>query len=263
MGGPAAARPTDEAFVGRLEDFRSLTPALRVVRTCLGITLVAAVLNGTLSLFATAVTGWAISFDPAGGSARLDAMDVPAGVRDLVGALTGLAAAAGVVLTLSVLVTGVSLIRWQTRALQNMTALGHLPRWPPAAAALAWFVPVWSLFAPKQTFDDLWRSSAPVPRGVPDDAPLETVRVPWWHGLWWGLWTGAVLLVGASALRMSQSLTLAGMLVDLLSEVVVASALAGAVLLLIRILRLTSSRQHARYAERAVALGWPREPPGI
>jgi hypothetical protein len=230
-------------------DYRSAGPRLRAARIGIGVALVAVVIDAFLSLVAASVTGWAIGIDPAGAAARLDQLNVSTGVADLLGRMMVIATAAWVALTLTSLTAGVNLIRWQTAALANLRALDPgRPRLPPWLAAVAWLVPVWSLFGPLLSFLDLWRSGD---RVASDRSATRRFRVPAAHAGWWVLWQGALLLTALSMIRMSRSPTLATLLTEQLNQVVVDGALVGAGLLLLRILTQTTARQDARHAERS------------
>lgn len=247
MAGPKAAeRGIATPSVG--VEYRSAAPRLRAARIGIGVALVAVVIDAFLSLVAASVTGWAVGIDPAGAAARLDELNVSAGVADLLGRVMVIATAAWVALVLSLLAAGVNLIRWQTAALANLRALDPgRTRLPPWLAAAAWLVPVWSLFGPLLSFVDLWRGGDPA---TPDRAATRGFRIPAALAGWWSLWQGALLLTALSIIRMSRSPTLGTMLTEQLIQVVVDGALVGAGLLLLRILTQTTTRQDARYAER-------------
>jgi hypothetical protein len=95
------------------------------------------------------------------------------------------------------LVAAVVFIRWFHRAYANLPAvgidgLGHGTAW----AIGAWFVPIVSLFWPKQIADEIWRGS---------DPSLEPDRRCSWRqgkasvlvGAWWLAFITSSLLVGA------------------------------------------------------------------
>jgi Domain of unknown function (DUF4328) len=249
MGAPGAAEQHVDS--PPRQRYRSAALRLRAARIGIGITLVAAVIDSFLSLVAASVTGWAIGIDPAGAAASLNQLNVSAGVADLLGRMTVIATAAWVAMVLTLLAAGINLLRWQTAAVANLTALGHRrPRSAPWLAAAAWLVPIWSSFGPLVTFVDLWRSSDPAAPDQADRSTPRTVRVPARHAAWWGLWLGALLLTAFGVVRMSRNPTLGTMLTEQLSQVVVDGALVGAGLLLVRILTETTARQDARHAAR-------------
>lgn len=74
--------------------------------------------------------------------------------------------------------TAVFFLRWLHRSYRNISALGHRPRFTAGWAVGYWFIPIVSLFRPKQVMDELWERT--------DDAPAgqRTATVP----VWWGLW---------------------------------------------------------------------------
>lgn len=95
---------------------------------------------------------------------------------------------------------GVAFVLWTSRVYRNLPALGaDEPRFRPVWAVLGWFVPVVSLWRPKQLIDDAWRI------GDPDLPPTMTPR---WRGRpvssllhwWWGLFLVSTLLASATLL---------------------------------------------------------------
>lgn len=244
---PAPAAPSTGAF-------RSARPELRAARVGIGVAIVAAAAEGVVSLVAAAVTGWAMSIDPGGGTAPVDRMHVSAGVAGLMRDVMAIATGAWLLVGLSLVVGAVGVVRWQCAALANMAALGARPRRSPAAAAAAWFVPVWALLAPKQTFDDLWRSSEPGLPPSPERTALDAVALPPAHAVWRGLWVGAQVVNLAGAIRPTRDGTLATMHAEQLTMVGVDLALVAAGLLLHHILAITTARQEARWAEMGTAV---------
>lgn len=95
------------------------------------------------------------------------------------------------------LVTAVVFIRWFHRAYANLPAVGisglrHGTAW----AIGAWFVPIVSLFWPKQIADEIWRGSDPSLE--PDQGPSwGQGKVPVVVGAWWLAFIASGLLVGA------------------------------------------------------------------
>jgi hypothetical protein len=95
------------------------------------------------------------------------------------------------------IVTAVVFIRWFHRAYANLPAVGteglrHGTAW----AIGAWFVPIASLFWPKQIADEIWRGSDP--SSEPDQGPsLGSGKVPAIVGVWWLAFIASGLLVGA------------------------------------------------------------------
>lgn len=249
MVGPKTSERRVNPAWPRTTSYRTAAPQLRAARIGVGTAVVAAVLDGFLSLVAAAVTGWAIAIDPAAQTAPLDALQVSVGVSDLLNAVMDIAAAAWLLLVLTLLTGWVSLIRWQLVALANLPALGHRrPRFTPWSAVAAWVVPVWSLFGPPQAFSELWRTSDPATPDPPEGSAQPAGRVPGPHALWWGLWLSALVLTGLGVLRMTNEPTLGTLLTGHFSQVVVAGALVGAGLQLLQILSLTTARQDTRAA---------------
>ncbi len=111
------------------------------------------------------------------------------------------------------------------------------------------FVPVWSLYAPKAVFDELWRSGDPPPVGPPDPSVV-AAGLPHPISLWWGLWIGAVLGTLVAVLRLGSGPTLAMVRTGHLTQLVVDVALVVAGMLLLHLVTLTTNRQDARHTER-------------
>jgi hypothetical protein len=85
----------------------------------------------------------------------------------------------------ALLVTGILFIIWLYRATQNLTALGAGKlRYGPGWAIGAWFIPIFSLWGPKQVINDAWRASDPDLPAWHGDA-WRGKPVPWWWMLWW------------------------------------------------------------------------------
>ena len=97
------------------------------------------------------------------------------------------------------LVAGVVFIRWFYRAYANLPAvgiegLGRRTGW----AIGAWFVPIASLFWPKQIADEIWRGSDPSLEPDQSDG-WRHGRVPVFFGVWWLAFIGSGLLVAAGS----------------------------------------------------------------
>jgi Domain of unknown function (DUF4328) len=86
---------------------------------------------------------------------------------------------------LAALVTAGVFISWFYRAYRNLRRLGvQNLRYGPGWAIGAWFVPILSLFRPKQIANDIWRGSE---RGVEVSVQWRQVEVPALIHWWWGL----------------------------------------------------------------------------
>jgi hypothetical protein len=170
--------------------------------------------------------------------------DAEADANDLRQAVIGIVQ--GVVFVL----TAAFFIAWFHRAYSNLPALGATSlRFGRGWAVGAWFVPILSLWRPKQIANDIWRASNPVlPR---DAADAWHDPVPPLFAFWWGAFViGQSLYSGATRLSFRA---------DDLDELRTASSLLtaadvvgviGGVLALLVVRRMT-----ARQQARAAALG--------
>ena len=96
------------------------------------------------------------------------------------------------------LATAIAFIVWFRRAYRNTAGLGATGmRYKPGWSIGAWFVPILTLFRPKQITNDIWRASDPeLPR-----------RANGWQGnhvdglihWWWAIWIVATILGNVSA----------------------------------------------------------------
>ena len=109
---------------------------------------------------------------------------------------------AGVVLLLFswplTLMTGVTFISWLYLAAVNARRRGAALRRPAGWAIAGWFVPVVSLWRPKQMLDDVWRASVP---GIPAGVDLRQVRKSSLVTAWWTAWLLAGALPGFGLVR--------------------------------------------------------------
>jgi Domain of unknown function (DUF4328) len=150
--------------------------------------LVVAGLVDTLAVV-TGLASYRLADRAASGSATFEQFNAAEARHDLV-ILTQMAV---------YLVAAVVFIRWFHRAYANLPAvgiegLGHSPGW----AIGAWFVPVVSLFWPKQIADEIWRGSDPSLE--PDQGrDWRRGKVPLFFGLWWLAFIASSLLVGAGS----------------------------------------------------------------
>lgn len=246
-GGVVRAARTPGALA---RDYRSLRPALHQARAAVRIAVLTLAAKFVVGLLAAAVTGWVLTINPAARAAPWQSMGVSDNVMALVITANRVDMATFAVSSLAMLVAGLFVIRWQLAALRNLAALGAAPaRWSPLAAGAAWFVPVWNLFAPKQVFDQLWRSSEP---GRPADvtpAEVDAIELPRFLTAWWVLWVGANLLNGTVAFATVTTGTVASMLTAQLTSVPVCAALVGAGMYLRRVMSSITRRQESRQAE--------------
>jgi len=96
------------------------------------------------------------------------------------------------------LATGVTFISWLYLAAVNARRRGAAPRRPAGWAIAGWFVPVLSLWRPKQVLDDIWRASVP---GVPPGIDLRKVPKSCLVTGWWAAWLLAGALPGFGPMR--------------------------------------------------------------
>ncbi len=211
------------------------------------LTLVAKFVVGLLT---AAVTGWVLTINPAAGNASWQSMGVSNNVLALVLTANRIDMATFALSGLTMLAAGLFVIRWQLSAMRNLPALGAGPaQLSPLVAAVAWFVPVWNLFAPKQVFDHLWRSSEP---GRPVDltsSAVEPVHPPRFLTAWWALWAGASVAYVTVTFATVTTGTVASLLTAQLTTVAVCAALSAAGMYLGQVLSSTTRRQELRRAE--------------
>jgi hypothetical protein len=84
-------------------------------------------------------------------------------------------------------VAGILFLRWFHRAYRNLLSLGTKRRWRAGWAIGYWFIPILSLFRPKQIANEIWRGSNPA-LGSGRSSSIPAVL-----SLWWGAWIIAVL----------------------------------------------------------------------
>jgi hypothetical protein len=136
-------------------------------------------------------------------------------------------AVAYLVLLVAWVVAGVLFVAWTFRAYKNVQALGARDmRFGNGWAIGGWFVPILSLWRPKQVIDDVWRSADPdLPPTAPAylwiDGPIPRLLTAWWV-----VWVGATVLGWASARVGMGTLSTAriGFGLDLVASVVQAVA---------------------------------------
>lgn len=209
--------------------------------------MIAAVVSSGLNVALAYAAGVAADLDPAGGSAELNGLQVPDEVVDRIVQLGTISLVASVLLLLTMVLGGVGAIRWQTRALQNFGALAvPPPRLTTTVAGVCWFVPVWSLFGPKQTFDDIWRSGDPRLPAYPPAPAFRAAAVSGLLTAWWACWVVGSL-VGALTARIPIT-TLSGLVGGVVASVAINALLVVSGVLFLRVLRRAGERQDARYA---------------
>lgn len=240
-GGQRRTVRTDPGYVSARPEQESVSLALGLALTVLMVTVV-------VDLVSAALTGWALTMDPSGLAAAPAELDVSPAVTSMVATALEVGLWSDLAVVLSILAGAVAVIRWQTRALGNLPSLAVDPsRRSVWWAGLVWFVPGWGLFAPKQTFDELWRSGdrglRPPPRGR-----VSAARLPGVLAGWWALWVGANLVDGVLACAFGASPRTGQVLVQQLVSVLVSAALIGAGVLLRRVVDDITGRQDARHA---------------
>lgn len=244
-GGQGRTVRTDPGYV-------SARPEQESVSLALGLALTVLVVTAVVDLVSAALTGWALTMDPSGFAAAPAELDVSPAATSMVATALEIGFWSDLAVVLSVLAGAVAVIRWQTRALRNLWSLGvERPRRSVRWAGLVWFVPGWGLFAPKQTFDELWRSGD---RGLrlPPRGRGSTARLPGILAGWWTLWVGANLVDGVLACAVGASPRTGQVLVQQLVSVLVSGALIGAGVLLRRVVDGITGRQDARHAALVV-----------
>jgi hypothetical protein len=150
------------------------------------------------------------------------------------------------------LVAAVFFIRWFHRAYANLPAvgiagLGHGTAW----AIGAWFLPIVSLFWPKQMADEIWQGSDPSLE--PDQAhSWRRGKVPAFVGVWWLAFIASSLLVGAGWELWSSAETYSDIKLAAVVEVTgnAVGVLSGALAYVV--VDRTSERQQARATRIAI-----------
>ena len=145
------------------------------------------------------------------------------------------------------LAIAIVIIVWLWRAYTNIGPLGAAPtRYGRGFTIGAWFIPVGSLFMPKQLINDCWRAADPSAPGNPAWTRLRITPI---ITVWWGLYLAAIVLYPGSIAATDASLDemrQADVLAVIDAALVIPAAICGA----ISFHRITR-RQH----ERAAALG--------
>jgi hypothetical protein len=200
--GPGGGPPGPPASGGEIA---SPAPRLPAARIAVWVAVSASLVDACGGAYAWLETKDAIGADPQGRAADLQALSIEPDAVDrlnLAGSVAAITALASFVL---LLVAGVLVLRWQAVAVRNQRALGvAAPRYGVSAAGWCWFVPIWSLFGPKRTYDDLWTAAEPRPTApdawaTPADAeasrrpPSVVPEPPTVFRIWWGAWLVAVV----------------------------------------------------------------------
>jgi Protein kinase domain/Domain of unknown function (DUF4328) len=188
------------------------------------------------------------------------------------GPASGLALGVGTVQALWFLVSAALFLAWFRRAYANLPSLGarglRYGRW---WALVAWVLPVFSLFRPKQLLNDIWRASDPaLPPDMGDDwrrRPVSPLL-----GWWWTIFLASILVrsITTEAVHAAASVMTLGLLpaqldrfqasadVQVLADLL--TVLAG--LLAVAVVRRTTVRQEQR-AARLAGPGGPHRPVGL
>ena len=207
------------------------TRRLRSARTAVMAAGVAVAINVVVSAGAWSVLRGAADDAPAGRASVLGRMG-DGDVADRVEQARTALELSSLAVLVCMLVSAVYVVLWQSDALRQQRALGlRNPRYGPRGAGWSWFVPIWSLFGPKQAYNDLWRAGEP-------DAPVDADRDAWVKRrpaplllAWWLSW-----LVGSGLGISRGSTTFGDETLGALVDQVGVSGFGGVVLLLAAIL---------------------------
>jgi hypothetical protein len=142
---------------------------------------------------------------------------------------------------LILLATAVLFILWLRRCYANQDSLGGRRRYSVRWATWGWFVPVLSLWRPKQVVNDLLSC---------DPRPGSRTIVNWWWALFlvanWVAGSSARLLFGDSSTQELRDAAVARAVSDVIQ-------IGGAVLAVLVVQRLTAAQESARLARPASA----------
>jgi hypothetical protein len=138
---------------------------------------------------------------------RIDGVTDGTGTIDDLGSADDLVELASLLQLAVLVVAAVFFVRWVLRGVRNMPALGiENPRWSPRAAGWAWFIPILSLWRPKQVVNDLWRSGDPELAYPTAGRDWTAGKVPALVHWWWGVWLVGGLVWRASGQGRDDSL---------------------------------------------------------
>jgi hypothetical protein len=152
---------------------------------------------------------------------------------------------------LALIVGAIFFIRWFLEAYRNVDALGGTRDFTEKWAGWAWFVPILSLWRPKQIANEIWRAGDP---DRPTEHPSETT--PLWGvlALWWACWIASNFISQIAARMAFHNNTAAGLRHSTAAYLIGdAIDIAAAVLAIAVILRITA-RQEERAAKRAISV---------
>lgn len=98
-----------------------------------------------------------------------------------------LVATSFIIYLVALFLSGITFLLWVSRAYRNTIALGVTrPRYGTRWVVAHWFIPIASLFRPKQSMNDIWRGSdpdLPNPTGGVSHLPV-TPLIHWWWAFW-------------------------------------------------------------------------------
>ena len=169
----------------------------------------------------------------------IDGETVSAGEAD---ASDARVAALAVLQLLAYITTAVLFIRWFHRAYRNLETLGAPRRHGTGWAIGGWFVPILSLFRPKQIANDIWWGTTP----ASEDRNRSGLLLVWWLGFILSTVVGQIAFratLAGDAPEDIQSADYAYLLSDSLDAVV-------GVLAILVVLRVTERMEAAAEARR-------------
>src|SRR4051812_15179769 len=167
---PPEARPAG------FGEYRDVSWRARLARGWLVVSLGLSVLSGALEIGHLNLLGDTTTADATFATLqRIDASNVTLGTVYL--------------LTFGAFIfTTVFFIMWTYRAYKNGAALGaQSPRFGAGWAIGGWFVPIMSLWRPKQIVDDIWRMSDPADPPFVRSVDWRNRSVPFLISAWWGV----------------------------------------------------------------------------
>lgn len=96
-------------------------------------------------------------------------------------------ATTAIIYLVALLLSAITFLLWYSRAYRNTIAMGVTrPRYGTRWAVAYWFIPIVTLFRPKQVINDIWRGSDPdLPSltGGVEGRPV-THLIHWWWAFW-------------------------------------------------------------------------------